>query len=54
MCYCNCQFERYPNGFNEGNICIKRKYDKCMLEDSDEEITIDNNFDDYEPEPDLD
>ena len=37
MCYINCPYETYPNGRNEGCICKKKKYDKCLLE-TDENI----------------
>lgn len=36
MCFCNCPFERYPNGPNEDCKCRRPEGAPCWL-DADEE-----------------
>ena len=52
MCYCGCQFERYPRGPNEGCVCkLPRGYD-CPMDMSEEEL--DRLNEEYEPDEDDD
>lgn len=38
MCYCGCQFERYPRGPNEGCVCKLPRGYECPMEMSEEEL----------------
>lgn len=37
MCYCGCQFERYPHGPNEDCRCIKPAGYPCTMDVEDED-----------------
>ena len=36
-CFCNCEFERYPQGWHEECHCVKPKGWPCPSDVSDEE-----------------
>lgn len=42
MCYCGCQFERYPKGPNEDCICRKPRGCPCPMDvlEDDEDMDI--------------